>query len=236
MSSVFLSDLHLEDSESRTFEGLRRILEDSVTRNDDIYILGDLVEVWVGDDDDSDFAWKIKTLLRSIADQVEVRLMHGNRDFLFGRRFSEETNVQLIEDPFCTEIDGLTVLLSHGDVLCTGDTAYQQMRKLFRSSEWQTDILSQSLKDRRMLANSLREQSRKANANKAQNIMDVDQQATLDLVNMHDADVFIHGHTHRPAKHRIDKSRYRIVLGDWWEVGWAARINEGEVSLQCFSL
>ena len=137
-----------------------------------IHLLGDITEVWIGDDDDGPLAEHLREVLRAAAARCRVTLMHGNRDFLFGQALAAETGVELIDDPHLEE-DG--TLLSHGDSFCIDDEAYQQVRALFRSESWQQDVLSQPLDARRELARNLRAQSQATNANKAENIMDVAQ-------------------------------------------------------------
>jgi UDP-2,3-diacylglucosamine hydrolase len=216
---VFLSDLHLEDPESSGFRSFAELLALESARAAEIYILGDLTEVWVGDDDDGPLAVALKDLLRKTAQNCRVLVMHGNRDFLFGERLAEETGIELIEDPHLLS-DG--TLLAHGDAFCIDDEEYQQVRALFRSAQWQQDILSQSLEARRELARNLRAESRKTNANKAENIMDVAEREVRRVVEQTGATRLIHGHTHRPGRHRADWGD-RWVLGAWERCGWLAR-------------
>ena len=227
---VFISDLHLEDVESPTFHRFKELMEFESSQVDEIYILGDLVEMWVGDDDDADIAMALADVIRSAS--CPVFLMHGNRDFLFGERFSEATGAVVLPDPYLTS-DGL--LLSHGDSLCTDDQEYQQMRTLFRSEAWQQDLLSKSLDERKALGQMLRSQSKAANANKATNIMDVNENALEALFAEHDALTFIHGHTHRPGIHPRD-SAVRMVLGAWERCGWLIRQDGSRFELQSFAL
>ena len=236
MNALLISDLHLDDSTVDAFAALEKTLAAARQMRDDVYILGDLVEVWIGDDDDSALATRVRTLLRSYSDDIRIRFMHGNRDFLIGEQFAQDTQIEILPDPYELEIDGLNVLLSHGDSLCTDDTKYQQMRNLFRSSEWQHNILKQTLEDRRVFAQSLRDQSRRENSNKAQYIMDVNDTATIELVRKYQADILIHGHTHRPGKHSLHNGKIRYVLGDWFSVGWLARISNRSITLECFRI
>ena len=173
-SRLFISDLHLEDPQAPSTLRFQECLNAEAPRVDEIYILGDLVEMWVGDDDKSDIATLLKNTLTDTAKTTRVFLMHGNRDFLFGTKFEAETGVSLLEDPHCTP-DGL--LLSHGDRYCTDDAKYQAARTLFRSADWQRDILSKTLAERTALGQMLRAQSRQENANKSVNIMDTNAEA-----------------------------------------------------------
>ncbi len=234
MRRIFISDLHLEDPQGAAFARFAECLAVESTRVDEIYILGDLVEMWIGDDDDSPTATRLREVLARTVGDCAVYLQHGNRDFLFSTEFCEATGVQLIADPFCTE-DG--VLLSHGDLLCTDDTEYQSMRTLLRSDAWQQDILSKTLAERKAFGQALREQSKSSNANKAANIMDVNAEAVAALVAEHQpsSGVLIHGHTHRPGIHQIEAGQ-RIVTGAWELCGWLCRQHDQQFQLECFSL
>ena len=229
---LFLSDLHLESVHSRAFSGLRALLQAERDRCNAIYFLGDLVEVWVGDDDDGPLAQALINLLAETAEHCPVFIMHGNRDFLFGSQFCELSRAALLTDP--TLIDQRT-LLAHGDAFCTDDDKYQNVRAMFRSSAWQTQILSQSLSDRRALALTMRSQSRAENANKAANIMDVNQNEVARAMRRTGASILIHGHTHRPGVYHHDWGT-RYVLGAWERCGWLLRRRAGQFQLECFCL
>ena len=236
MSALFISDLHIDESRPRILAGLKRLIETDAERVDALYILGDLVEVWVGDDDDSATAQALRDTLAAAAERCAVHVMHGNRDFLLGERFAAETGATLLDDPTVVEIDGASVLLAHGDAYCTGDAEYQRMRALFRSSAWQAGVLADTLQGRRALAASLRAKSIAANENKAQNIMDVDAAAIDAAMRDAQATLMVHGHTHRPGIHRLADGRSRVVLGDWNLCGWKLLLQDGEVALRCFPL
>ena len=228
---TFLSDLHLESPESQTFKGFAALL---ARLEGELYILGDLTEIWVGDDDDGPLADALRNTLADAGRRVEVFVMHGNRDFLLGERFASDTGATLLTDP--TRL-GDGTLLAHGDAFCVDDQPYQQMRALFRSEAWQAEVLGQPLEARRELARSLRGESRAANANKAENIMDVTMSEVDRIVGEHGARRLLHGHTHRPGRHRHDWG-YRYVLGDWQRCGWLGTQSEPgrEPELACFSL
>jgi UDP-2,3-diacylglucosamine hydrolase len=227
---LFASDLHLADPDGRCMGAFEDLLTRS--RADEVYLLGDLCEVWVGDDDDGPLARRFVAALRRAASRADVYVMPGNRDFLFGERFEAETGVRLIPDPHPL---GGGVLLAHGDAFCIDDEAYQQARQLLRSPAWQADVLSRSLAERRALAEQMREQSRRTNANKAENIMDVAPAEVARVMAAFDADTLIHGHTHRPAVHREPWGR-RYVLGAWEACGWYLEDAGGDFSLRCFPL
>jgi UDP-2,3-diacylglucosamine hydrolase len=228
---LYLSDLHLESANSPVFRTFAELLSQDSRRAESIHILGDLTEVWVGDDDDGELALALKAVLTEAAARCRVFIMHGNRDFLIGSAFARETGVELLEDPHLAE-DG--TLLSHGDGFCIDDEAYQQVRTLFRSETWQKDILGRTLEARRELARSLRAESQAKNANKAENIMDVASREVDRVAADLGARRMIHGHTHRPGRH-LHPWGYRYVLGAWDRCAWIARQTEpgAEPVLEC---
>ncbi len=238
MTALFLSDLHIDDTAPHVQAGFERVLTEGVETAADIYILGDLVEVWVGDDDDAPTANRLRQALKEASERCRVHVMHGNRDFLFGDSFAAETGVTLLPDPTCVQVGGRCVLLAHGDAFCTRDAEYQAMRRMFRSPDWQRSVLALPLDERRQLATGLRAQSIAAGANKADGIMDVTPEAVAEAMSEHDADLLIHGHTHRPAIHELGNGKRRIVLGDWDRCGWTLHLAEspGQDRLLCFSL
>ena len=236
MSALFVSDLHIDETRPAVLAGLQRLVDGEAATVDAFYILGDLVEVWVGDDDDGPVAAAIRETLRAASRRCAVYLMHGNRDFLIGAQFAEHTGATLIEDPSIIEVDGNRVLLAHGDAYCTGDIEYQRMRTLFRSPAWQTEVLSSSIEERRALAASLRAKSIAANENKATNIMDVTPSSIRQAMDDSAVSLMVHGHTHRPGIHDLGGGRRRIVLGDWDRCGWKLRLDGGDAQLTCFAL
>ncbi|MEM8769355.1 MAG: UDP-2,3-diacylglucosamine diphosphatase [Pseudomonadota bacterium] len=231
---VFLSDLHLEDPSTAVFQSFKAIMAREAERADEIYLLGDITEVWVGDDDDGPLALALTEVLSRASERCEVALMHGNRDFLFGPSFANATGLKLLEDPTCLDDD---TALAHGDAFCIEDTAYQEVRALFRSKEWQDSVLGQSLDARRELARSLRAESRTANANKAENIMDVTTLEVDRVMAELGAVRLIHGHTHRPGCHQHSWGK-RTVLGAWERCAWLARqaAPGEELNLECWPL
>lgn len=242
MTVLFLSDLHIDADAPRVLRGFRDFLAREAPRADALYILGDLVEVWVGDDDDGPTATAVREALAAAASHCPVFVMHGNRDFLLGDGFAADTGVTLIPDPHVVRprADGPRLLLAHGDAFCTRDAEYQQARAVLRSPAWQADVLARTLPERRALARSLREQSRAANANKAENIMDVTEEEVVAAMLRHDCPVLIHGHTHRPGAHEVPlgpdgRTGRRYVLGDWGRCGWTLRLGRG-MALECFPL
>ena len=229
---IFLSDLHLESPDGDRFARFQECLQSESTWADEVFILGDLFEAWIGDDDDSELAVAACAVLRDASAQARLRVMAGNRDFLCGSGFAERTGAVLIDDPFRTD-DGL--LLTHGDALCTGDAAYMEFRATVRSAAWRADMLGRSLEERRRIGAEMREASNAANANKADNIMDVTPAAVDRLLEERNSRTLIHGHTHRPAVHR-DAGASRYVLGNWDRCGWILRQRDRQLDLECFSL
>jgi UDP-2,3-diacylglucosamine hydrolase len=231
---LFLSDLHLEAPDTPTFRTFADLLARESSQVEAIHLLGDITEVWVGDDDDGPLATELKAVLEAAAGRCRVTIMHGNRDFLMGPTLAGEIGVELIDDPHLEE-DG--TLLSHGDGFCIDDEAYQQVRAMFRSAAWQQDVLGQPLEARRELARSLRAQSQQTNANKAENIMDVATREVDRIAVELGAQRMIHGHTHRPGRHRHDWGE-RYVLGAWERCAWIARQSGAgaEPVLECLPL
>ncbi len=232
MHRIYLSDLHLSDEREPQFATLMALLQAEAPRADAIFILGDLCEAWVGDDDDSTFVDALRAALKNASDETQVHVMRGNRDFLLGERFASETGCLLIDDPCLVDSD---TLIAHGDAFCIDDQAYQDMRKVLRSQAWQQDVLSRSLEERRELAAQMRQQSRASNANKAENIMDVSTAAVAGTVKEYGVSRLIHGHTHRPGVHPA-RWGTRYVLGSWEYCGWLLREQDAVTRLECFPL
>ena len=229
---VYLSDLHLGSAREARFARFSECLGNEAQWADEIFILGDLFEMWVGDDDDSELAERTCTSLSEAAAHARVLVMAGNRDFLCGPGFAARSGTELIQDPFLTD-DGL--VLAHGDALCTDDATYAELRRTVRSAAWQQEMLAKPLEERRRIGAEMRAASTASNANKADNIMDVTPSAVRRLLDDHSAAVLIHGHTHRPGIHRI-QDRTRYVLGNWEGCGWLLRQKGRRFDLECFSL
>lgn len=236
MSALFISDLHIDETRPAVLAGLQRLVQTEASTVDALFILGDLVEVWVGDDDDGPVAASIRETLTAASRRCALYVMHGNRDFLIGPTFASDTGATLLGDPSVVDIDNDRVLLAHGDAYCTRDAEYQRIRALFRSTTWQTGVLASSLEERRALAASLRAKSIAANENKAANIMDVTPSSIHSALDDAGVSLMIHGHTHRPGIHDLDGDRRRIVLGDWDRCGWKLRLDRGDAELTCFPL
>ena len=234
MSAVLISDLHLHESDLALYDKFERFLSSKINGFDNLFILGDLFETWIGDDNESEFNKNVIEILNKVStDEIKVFLMHGNRDFLIGENFCSSINAELLSDYHIYEDGASKILLLHGDTLCTDDVRYQEFRKLVRDKNWRDDFLSKSLKERFDIASGLREMSNEETDNKKNEIMDVNQESVLKISNEFSIKKMIHGHTHRPFIHK-DKNLVRVVLSDWENVVNYATVINGEISLESF--
>ena len=224
MTTYFISDLHLDETRPAVTRAFFHYLEQWAGHCDALYILGDFFEVWVGDDDDAELAGEIRAKLKTFSSSgSKLYFMHGNRDFLVGETFCQQTGATLLNDPTVIDLYGQATLLMHGDSLCTLDTEYMAFRAQARSDGWQQQLLSQPLAARRALAQQLRDQSQSMNAIKAEDIMDVTPSEVVSIMTQHHCLRLIHGHTHRPNRHSLTVEQQpaeRIVLGDWCQQAW----------------
>jgi len=222
--SLLISDLHLDPARPEHLAALETLLDNHAGKADRLYVLGDLFEAWIGDDDDSPFNRQVIDAFRRFSDAgSELFFMHGNRDFLLGDKFADDCGGVLLDEGTVVDLYGTRALLMHGDSLCTEDHAYQQFRALARDPQWQQGMLAKPLEERRALAQGMRMQSQSNNANKAENIMDVTPSEVVRVMQEAGVQHLIHGHTHRPAVHDVDLkdgTGTRWVLGDWGELGW----------------
>lgn len=239
MTTLFISDLHLEAARPEIGEQFLDFLDDEAADAEALYILGDFFEYWVGDDDPDAYYAAIKRSLRAFTDTgVPTYFMHGNRDFMIGERFATETGVTILPDPHPLELYGKSVLLSHGDALCTDDTEYQQMRAMTRNPEWQAMMLAKPLEERIAIAQQARASSQERNAMLSEEIMDVNPEAVRQIISEYGVEILLHGHTHRPAIHNVevdDRIAKRVVLGDWYDQGSVVRWDEDGVDLSPIS-
>ena len=239
---VFISDLHLAPERPQIIELFLRFTDEVAAKADELYILGDFLEYWLGDDDPSPALKPVFDKLIELSEKHKTKIifMHGNRDFLVGDKLAERCHFELIiDDTLKIKIKEQDVLLMHGDTLCTDDIEYQKFRQMVRSEQWKQDILSRSLEERIQIAKNLRDQSKKAMTEKEETIMDVNQDETDKTFIKNHVDIIIHGHTHRPAIHQKtinDHETTRIVLSDWFETGGYLRVNDdSDFKLQRFS-
>jgi len=233
---IFAADVHLGPERPDISERFFRFLELQARQADALYLLGDLFEAWVGDDDDDDFAKTVPRKLRALSDSgVPVYLMHGNRDFLIGERFAKDSGCRLLDDPTRLELHGETALLSHGDSLCTDDHDYQAFRKEVRDPQWRQRFLAQPLAQRREFARRARDASAQYQQRQPPEIGDVNQQAVEALMTGRQVTLLLHGHTHRPAVHDFTLAdgteARRIVLGAWYEQGSMVRWDKDGMEL-----
>lgn len=219
----FISDLHLDEKNPEITSQFIRLLEDADHSVDDIYILGDLFETWIGDDDQSAFHQSILTALHDAVKRgTNVHIMHGNRDFLLGRRFTQETGCHFLSDPVVISVYSTPVLLMHGDTLCTRDVDYLRARKFMRNPVLQTIFLLLPLSWRQKIALRAREASEKHTRTTSMEIMDVTHDEVARMMQKFKVDYLIHGHTHRPDVHRFSvdsRDKTRIVLPAWHNGG-----------------
>lgn len=221
MPTFFISDLHLDESRPEIVGLFERFLAEEARGADALYILGDLFESWIGDDDDSPLADRVARALRALRDSgVPIYFMRGNRDFVLGKAYADRAGMTILDDPTVIDLHGMRALLMHGDTLCTDDIDYQRFRRLMHNRLFQRIALAMPLRWRRAFAAKLRGQSRKHVSAKRKEIMDVNQSTVESAMREHGVNLLIHGHTHRPATHRFDldnRTAERIVLGDWYE-------------------
>ena len=236
MKLGFISDLHLSENTPSVTEGFFEFLKTAAQELSHLYILGDLFEAWVGDDDNSELATSVmQKINHATRTGLEIFFIHGNRDFLCGQKFAEQSNLTLLPDPFFLNFFDQKIALSHGDSFCIEDLEYMKFKKEVRSEEWRREFLQKPLNDRLNIASNMRDASQKNNTNKDIAIMDVTPTAIQDFFAEHHIDLLIHGHTHRPDTHQIN-SGTRIVLGDWHKTGWCLMLDEQQQELKEFTL
>jgi len=234
-STLFIADLHLDCARPAVTRALAQFLSQH-NNCDRLYILGDLFDAWIGDDDDAPIATEVASILRQFtAAGPGLFIMQGNRDFLLGNTFCQMVGAQLLPDPTVIDLYGEPTLLMHGDSLCTGDKEYQEFRSTARDPGWQAQMLALDLPQRRALATRMRSASREANSNKAEDIMDVTPAEVEKVMCDFGVKQLIHGHTHRPAEHVISTGR-RWVLGDWDSRGWVIIASSNNIKLNIFQI
>ena len=238
MAIAFISDLHLEPIENNRLKTFYNLLSRANDDFDALYIIGDLFEYWIGDDDQHPVNRNIiQNIKKSTDNGLGIFLMHGNRDFLLGSKFEEMTGAKIIDDMTIIEDEFCKIMVSHGDVFCTDDIEYQKLKKTLRSDEWIKSFLSKTIEERIIFANQLRSQSAESSSNKAESIMDVNLDYVDEVIEKNNLDILIHGHTHRPAIHKLDSGASRAVLGSWENnEGWIIEYKQGNIDLKSFPL
>ena len=231
MARLFVSDVHLDVSAPAATEQFLQFLSGEASGAEALYILGDLFEAWVGDDDADPDKERVCQGLHALTRRgVPCFLLHGNRDFLLGARFCERSGCRLLPDPVVAQFAGEDVLLTHGDALCTDDHSYQELRSVVRQSAWQRRFLALPRERRELLADEARAGSRRHTSSTVPVIMDVNPESVAAAFRATGVRRMIHGHTHRPAVHELTvdgTAAQRIVLGAWYEQGSYVRQESG---------
>lgn len=235
---LFISDLHLAPERAGVIQLFERFVDEVAIHAERLYILGDFLEYWLGDDDRADGLEAVFDALKKLSDSgTSVMFMVGNRDFLIGEGLAKKCGFEIIEEPFIETINGQRALLMHGDTLCTDDVEYQKYRTMVRDSTWQQQILARPLQERVQIAQSMRQQSAYANSEKNFEIMDVNQDTVIETMKQHQVDLLIHGHTHLPGIHEFEiehRPAKRLVIGDWSTQGSYLRITDKTQELIVF--
>lgn len=235
MSTLFVADIHLRAQEPAITAGFLHFLRTRAVAAQALYILGDLFEVWIGDDDPNPLHHEIAVALRALGQRgIPCYFIHGNRDFLLGQRYASACGMTLLPAQQVMQLDGLQVVILHGDTLCTDDSDYQRFRRRVHQRWLQRLFLSLPLRLRLRIADRMRANSLRANAGKTADIMDVNAQAVMTVLAHTGATVMIHGHTHRPAIHELPGECRRAVLGAWHRQGSAIEVMAKGVTLHEF--
>ena len=238
MSSILvIADLHLESGRPDITECFIEFLSKHAQKQHKaLYILGDLFEVWVGDDNQDEFTRSIAHAINQFSLATPVYFIHGNRDFLLRKKFAKECGMTLLPEQHQITEFNKNIVFMHGDQLCLDDVDYQKFRKKSRSWWWQSLILAMPLSFRQKIARNYRDKSQSSQMNKSQEIMDVAPRAVKSTVEETQCDWLVHGHTHRPAIHELDGAKKRIVVGDWYEQGSYLELSEQDVILHAMPL
>jgi len=235
VTTLFIADLHLCTEEPAIVAGFLRFLAEEARQADALYILGDLFEAWIGDDDPVVLHRQIAAAINALVDSgVPCYFIHGNRDFLLGKRFARESGMILLPEEKILDLYGRRVLIMHGDTLCTDDAGYQAFRAKVHQPWLQRLFLALPLFIRQRIAARMRANSKAANSTKSLEIMDVNPQAVVDALEKHHVQWLIHGHTHRPAVHECvanGQPAFRVVLGAWHSEGSMVKVTRGDVEL-----
>jgi len=238
MTTLFISDLHLCDERPEINSLFLNFLNKQTSGIRALYILGDLFEVWIGDDAISQSNKKIVAGLKRVTQSgLPVFVMHGNRDFLLADEFCQQSGGQLISDPITIDLYGTSTLLMHGDTLCTDDIEYQKFRRVVRDTQWQSQMLAKTPAERQQIANKYRNESKLLTQQKEADIIDANQQAIESIMLENKVLHLIHGHTHRPGTHTFKLNNIdaqRTVLGDWYEQGSVLSVDENGYDLRSF--
>ena len=235
MEPLFIADLNLQTEEPAITAGFLRFLQGEARQADALYILGDLFEAWIGDDDPNPLHQQIASAIKAVVDAgVPCYFIHGNRDFLVGQRFARQSGMLLLAEEERLDLYGREVLIMHGDTLCTDDPGYLAFRAKVHTPWIQRLFLALPMLIRRRIAARMRADSKAANSSKSMDIMDVNPQAVVDVMERHHVQWLIHGHTHRPAVHELQANgqpAWRVVLGAWHSEGSMVKVTPDDVEL-----
>ena len=238
MATLFIADLHLQTEEPAITAGFLRFLRGEAKNADALYILGDLFEAWIGDDDPNPLHREMAAAIHALVDSgVPCYFIHGNRDFLIGKRYARESGMTLLPEEQVLDLYGRKVLIVHGDTLCTDDTGYLAFRAKVHTPWIQKVFLALPLFIRNRIAARMRAGSKAANSSKSMTIMDVNPQAVVRVMEKHDVQWLIHGHTHRPDVHSLianGQPAHRVVLGAWHTEGSMVKVTPEGVELIAF--
>ena len=238
MATLFIADLHLQTEEPAITAGFLRFLQGEARHADALYILGDLFEAWIGDDDPNPLHREMAAAINAlVASGVPCFFIHGNRDFLIGKRFARECGMTLLAEETVLDLYGRKLLIMHGDTLCTDDTGYLAFRAKVHTPWIQTLFLALPLFIRSRIAAKMRAGSKAANSSKSMTIMDVNPQAVTHVMEKHQVQWLIHGHTHRPDVHNLTvngEPAHRVVLGAWHTEGSMVKVTPEGVALVAF--
>jgi UDP-2,3-diacylglucosamine hydrolase len=240
MRQLFISDLHLWDETPELEQLFHQFMEQQASKADELYVLGDLFEAWIGDDAMDAMAKRVINAFSHFSKQGgKLFFIHGNRDFLLGDEFLKATAGSLLPDPYPITLANQQAVLMHGDSLCTQDKEYIKFRDLVRSKDWQEDFLSRTIDERTKIARDIRQQSSKRGKVLATEISDVTPSEVTTLMQEFNVSLMVHGHTHRQNRHSLtinNQPAERIVLGDWGKTGSVLSIEDNIISLTNFSL
>jgi UDP-2,3-diacylglucosamine hydrolase len=216
MPRLFIADLHLTQDRPDILRAFLQFMDHIAPKADELYLLGDIFEAWIGDDAPLGPLSAVEAALKQYSDSGrQLYFQHGNRDFLIGDAFSRRTGAVLLPEIYPLQLEQGKAILLHGDQLCTDDLEYQSFRVMVRNLDWQAEFTAKPIVERVAIAKALREKSKSMGQQKSADIMDVNPQCVDETLAQHDACIMIHGHTHRPAVHELPGNKKRIVLGDW---------------------